>query len=76
MKIAKRLKADCFIGAGFLLFGVLNVFVIIPKTIRVVRNPLMVNLEIVQNGRVLPYVYSGLIILCGIALMVFQLLKL
>ena len=75
MRMVKKLKADFFVGAGALLFGVINTFIIIPKTIRVVKNPLMVNLEIVQNGRVLPYVYSGLIILCGIALMVFQLLK-
>ncbi len=54
MKTVKKLKADFFIGTGFLLFGLLNILIVIPKTIRVVKNPLMVNLEIVQNGRVLP----------------------
>ena len=75
MKTVKKLKADFFIGTGFLLFGLLNTLVVIPKTIRVVKNPLMVNLEIVQNGRVLPYIYSGLIALCGVALILSQLLK-
>ena len=75
MRMVKKLKADFFVGAGALLFGVINTFIIIPKTIRVVKNPLMVNLESVQTGRVLPYVYSGLIIVCGLALILSQLLK-
>lgn len=72
MNKLRKLGLEFYIGFAFLMFGLLNLFVIIPSTIRVHYNPLMTSVAVVQNGRVMPSVYTILIILSSLALMLQQ----
>ncbi len=72
MKLIKKLGSELYIGMFFLVLGFIILMVIIPNTIRVMHNPLMVSLEIVQNGRVMPSAYAILIIGCAVAIIIQQ----
>lgn len=69
MNKLRKLGLEFYVGLAFLMFGLLNLFVIIPSTIRVHYNPLMTSVAVVQNGRVMPSVYTILIILSSLALL-------
>lgn len=68
----RRLGLGFYVGFVFLLFGLLNLFVVIPSTIRVHYNPLMTSVAVVQNGRVMPSVYTILIIISSLAFLIQQ----
>lgn len=72
MNKLRKLGLEFYVGLAFLLFGFVNLFVIIPSTIRVHYNPLMTSVAVVQNGRVMPSVYTILIILSASALLLQQ----
>lgn len=73
MNKLRKWGLDFYVGLAFLLFGLLNLFVIIPATVRVHYNPLMTSVAVVQNGRVMPSVYTILIILSSLAMLLQQL---
>lgn len=69
-KFNRKFKRDLFTDLSLLALGLVIQFIIIPKTIRVVKNPLMANSELVQNGRVLPSACGILIILSSVWLLI------
>lgn len=69
-KFNRKFKRDLFTDLSLLVIGLVIQFIIIPKTILVVKNPLMVNSELVQNGRVLPSACGILIILSSVWLLI------
>lgn len=71
----KKLGAEFYHGLFFFIFGSITLFIIIPKTIKVLYNPLVADSRIVQDGRVMPTTYSILIMSCSFALMIQQIIR-